>query len=108
MRSENKKAEIIVVTIIISIFVFGIIPWLLCLFEQTRNSMRCLGGMYFLRWGWLIMFALTGYGLKKMRKWSPTWKPLKITVIVFLVIMLVLTSIWLFFAYLGYALSTIA
>lgn len=106
MRAENKKT-VLIITLTLSAFVVGIIPWLLLVFEKTRTSIKWLGEIYFQRWGWLLVLCFAGYALKEIRGWSVVPKSLKTIAVIFLLIMLVWAAIWFLLIVFGYITSTI-
>lgn len=106
MLTEKKKT-VLIISLVISAFVIGILPWLLLIFEPTKESVKWLREIRFQFWGGALVLLLAGYALKNVRNWNTASQYLKITTIVFLLISIVWSLIWSFFAIFGYLISTI-
>ena len=106
MRDEAKKM-VMVSVMIVGIFVLGILPWLLLMFENTRGSVKWLGDIYFNRWGWILVLCLSGYALKKVHSWIFVPKLSKTVVIILLWIMITWALIWFLLLLFGYIISDI-
>jgi hypothetical protein len=107
MLTEKKKDALIII-LTVGTIIIGIVPWLLLVFEKTKESVKWLGNIYFQRWGWLLIFCLAGYALKEIRSRDTISKTLKMTIMILLIILLVWSLIWFLFAIFGYIISTIA
>ena len=106
MLTEKNKT-VLIISLVIGVFVIGILPWLFLIFEETKDSVKWLRGIHFQFWGWLLVLCFAGYALKEVRNWNTAPKSVRMTVIIFLLISLVWSLIWFFFAIFGYIISTI-
>jgi hypothetical protein len=106
MRIEKKTR--LIIFLVTFLFVVGILPWLLLIFEQTKESVKWLKEIYFQFWGWFLLLCLAIYALKEVFSWNITSKFIKITSMVFILIMLVWSLTWLSLIVFGYVIITIA
>jgi branched-subunit amino acid transport protein AzlD len=105
---QIRKKTRSVLLLIISMFVIGILPWLLLTFEQTKGLVSWLKEIYFQLWGWSLLLCLVIYSLREILSWTTSPKFIKISSVVFALIMLAWSLIWLSLVFLGYIISTIA
>jgi hypothetical protein len=106
MLTEKKRITLII-TLTVGAIIMGIVPWLLLIFERTRESIKWLGDIYFQSWGWLIVSCLAGYALKEICSLNAISKILRTTIVILLLILLVWSLIWFLLAIFGYVISTI-
>jgi hypothetical protein len=103
----QKKKVALIIILTMGAIVIGTVPWLLLIFERTRDVVKWLGTIYFQRWGWLLVLCLAGYALNEIRGWDATSKTLRITIMILLLLLLVLSLIWFLLVIFGYVISTI-
>jgi hypothetical protein len=102
------KRELILVTFLTtSGFVIGVVPWILLLFKETKNSVHWLVEISFQYWGWFLVFCLTGYAFKKTLKLKNVSKISKITIGVVSLVILGWSLLWALLVIAGLAISTI-
>ncbi len=103
MPAENRK----IILIMSSAIVIGVVPWVLLLFEKTKNSVKGLGEIGFQYWGWLLVFCLAGYTFKETLKLKNVSKILKVAVGVVSLIILGWSLLWALLVIAGLVISTI-
>jgi len=102
MRTENKKA-VLNVSLAVSAFIIGIIPYLgeelvlrdILSKEEGFWAFFWLHGINFSGWGWFLGLCSAIASLVGTRNWKPSTLLLKGIVILFSVIAVVLALIWL-------------
>ena len=102
-----KKDLVMVMSLSISGFIIGVIPWILLLFGIAKDSIRWLGTLGFQYWGWFLVFCLTSYAFIKTLRLKTIPKIMRIIVLVVILIMLGWSLVWALLITFGLAVSTI-
>jgi uncharacterized membrane protein len=102
-----RKDLFTVISLTISVFIIGVIPWVLLLFVRTKNSVHWLGELGFQYWGWLLVFCLAGYAFLKTIRLNTISKITKATIAIFLLSILGWSLFWALLIISGLLISNI-